>query len=90
MMEESGGKPVGVQWNTSGLTSSYCNVASAVATQTGVVLNLGLNQRADLPGGGLKVELLHRVVLDPLAAKHLQQLLSRVIAEHDARHGTPR
>lgn len=89
-MEEQGTERVGVRWNTSGLTSSYCNVASAIATQTDVVLNLGVSQRADRVGAGLKVELLHRVVLNPRTAKHLYQMLGRLLGEYDGHRGALR
>ena len=78
----------GLQWNTSGLTSaSYCNVASAVATSQAVVLNLGQVQGAGGTQAESRIELLHRVVLNPRTAKRLHELLNRVIAEHDAYGG---
>jgi len=81
----------GLDWKPSDLMSaSYCNLASAVATADAVVLNLGQSQGAGRMGAEASVELLHRVVLSPLAAKNLQQLLNRVIGEHDAQHGGSR
>ncbi|MGH8686523.1 MAG: hypothetical protein ACREVQ_02330 [Burkholderiales bacterium] len=81
----------GLNWKASDRTSaSYCNLASAVAAADAVVLNLGQSQGAGRTGAEASVELLHRVVLSPLAARNLQQLLSRVIGEHDAQGGRPR
>lgn len=82
----------GLQWNTSGLASaSYCNVASTVATPEAVVLNLGQIQSTGGAQAESRIELLHRVVLNPRTAKQLHELLNRVIAEHDAYGGgTPR
>lgn len=79
---------VGMEWNSSGLTNaSYCNVASAVATPETVVLNLGQIQADGGTQAESRIELLHRVVLNPRTAKQLHELLKRVIAEHDAYGG---
>lgn len=80
----------GTRWDTSGLSSSYCNVANAVATHEAVVLNLGLSERRGGPRAEITTELLHRIALSPRTAKNLQQLLSRVIGEFDAQFGANR
>ena len=79
-----------MRWDIAGAKSSYCNIANANATREAVVLNFGLSQSAERRGAELGIELLHRVVLSPLVAKNLHDLLSRLIAEHDAHHGDPR
>jgi len=76
------------RWDLTGMSSAYCNVASATGLRDAVSVNLGVTHR---DGGRtpaeLKVELLHRVVLTPLAAKHLHQMLGRLLGEHDAQRG---
>lgn len=76
-----------VRWDTSQLKSSYCNVANATSTREEVVLNFGVNQNWDRPRAELEVQLLHRVILSPFAAKRLQQLLTKLVADYESRHG---
>jgi len=59
-----------VRWDAAGLKSSYCNVANANATREAVMLTFGLSQSAERPRAELRIELLHRVVVSPLVAKH--------------------
>ena len=35
----------------------------------------------------MEVDLVHRLVLSPFAAKRLNQLLSKLITEYESRHG---
>ena len=78
--------------DTSQLKSSYCNVRSATSTREEVVLTFGVNQNWDLQqqrgGGPMEVQLLHRIIMSPVAAKRFHDLLSRLMSEHEARHGT--
>lgn len=76
-----------VRWDTTQLKSSYCNVANATSTREEVVLNFGVNQNWDRPRAELEIQLLHRVILSPYAAKRLQQLLTKLITEYESRHG---
>ena len=73
------------RWDVSGMTSAYCNIATASAMRDGVALNLGVVQGG--PAGELKPELLHRILLAPRTAKELHQILGRLLAEHEARRG---
>lgn len=78
--------------DTSQLKSSYCNVCSATSTREEVVLTFGVNQNWDLQqqrgGGPMDVQLLHRIIMSPVAAKRFHDLLSRLMAEHESRHGS--
>jgi hypothetical protein len=78
-----------VKLDTTQLRSSYCNVCSATSTREEVVLNFGINQNWDLQqsGGPAEVQLLHRIIMSPMAAKRFQDLLSRLLTEHETRHG---
>ncbi len=90
MADETGG---GVQrrlkFDTSNLKSSYCNMCNATSTREEVVLNFGVNQNWDQPaaGGEVEVQLQHRIILSPFAAKRLSEALASLIKEHEARHG---
>jgi hypothetical protein len=76
-----------LRWDTSALKSSYCNVANATSTREEVVLNFGVNENWDRSRAELQVQLLHRIILSPFAAKRLQELLTKLIREYEARHG---
>lgn len=76
-----------LRWDTSGLKSSYCNVANATSTREEVVLNFGVNENWDRSRTELVVQLLHRIILSPFAAKRLQELLSKLIREYETRYG---
>jgi hypothetical protein len=76
-----------VSWNTAHLKSSYANFCNATSTREEVVLNFGVNQNWERTPGDLEIELDHRIVLSPFAAKRLNQLLSRLIGEYENRYG---
>ena len=77
-----------VRWNTSNLKSSYCNVANATSTREEVVLNFGVNQNWDRQlAQDFEIELHHRIILSPFAAKRLSDLLTRLLGEYESRHG---
>ena len=76
-----------VRWNTAQLKSSYCNVANATSTREEVVLNFGVNQNWDRMQQEFEIELQHRIILSPFAAKRLSDLLSKLIKEYETRYG---
>ena len=71
------------QWDVSGMTSAYCNLAKATATRDAVALDFGVADGG--AGSELKAQLLHRVHLSPPAAKRLHDILGRLLGEHAAR-----
>lgn len=73
--------------NVANLKSSYCNVANATSTREEVVLNFGVNQNWDLGQGEMDVQLLHRIILSPFAAKRLADMLAKLMQEYEHRHG---
>lgn len=76
-----------VKLDTSNLKSSYCNVCNATSTREEVVLNFGVNQNWDQQTSDFKIELHHRIILSPFAAKRLQDILNQLMNEYDARYG---
>lgn len=83
------GVPAGshVKFNTANLKSSYANVCNATSTREEVVLNFGLNQNWERTPQAMEVELSHRIVLSPFAAKRLSQLLGKLVSEYESRYG---
>lgn len=79
-----------LKFRTGNLKSSYCNMCNATSTREEVVLNFGLNQNWDQPDvkpGEMEIDLEHRVVISPFAAKRLSQALNQLIADYEARYG---
>jgi len=76
-----------IRLDTSNLKSSYCNVCNATSTREEIVLNFGINTNWDLGQPDLDVQLQHRIILSPFAAKRLQELMTKLISEHEARYG---
>jgi hypothetical protein len=76
-----------VRFDTSNLKSSYCNVCNATSTREEVVINFGINQTWDMQQRDLEVQLQHRIILSPHAAKRLYDLLGKLVQEHEARYG---
>jgi len=95
MAKEKGGAEAGVQqpapsikWNSANLHSSYANYCNANSTREEVVLNFGVNNNWDRTQTSLEVELSHRVVLSPFAAKRLSLMLQQLLKEYESRYGT--
>ena len=76
-----------IKWNTENLKSSYVNFANANSTREEVVMNFGLNNSWDRTQSEVEVELAHRLVMSPFAAKRLAELLSKLVAEYESRYG---
>lgn len=76
-----------VKIDSSRAKSSYCNVCNASSTKEEVVLNFGLNQSWDRPDEVLEIELHHRVIMSPHAARKMHTLLGSLLEEHEAKHG---
>ena len=76
-----------VKWNVSQLKSSYVNFANANSTREEVVMNFGINNSWDRTQSEVEVELAHRLVMSPYAAKRLAELLAKLMAEYESRYG---
>ena len=76
-----------VKWNVANLKSSYVNFANANSTREEVVMNFGLNNSWDRSQPEMEIELAHRIVLSPFAAKRLAELLNKLMTEYESRYG---
>jgi hypothetical protein len=82
-----GARPT-VKWDTTNLHSSYANFCNANSTREEVVLNLGINKSWERgTQETLDIELNHRIVLSPFAAKRLTELLQNLMKEYESRYG---
>lgn len=78
---------IAVKWNTDQLKSSYCNVCNANSTREEVVLNFGLNTAWDRVQTEMEIDLAHRIILSPHAAKRLNDVLTTLLNEYQERYG---
>jgi hypothetical protein len=77
-----------VKWDTTNLRSSYANFCNANSTREEVVLNFGVNKTWERgPQDTFDIELNHRIVLSPFAAKRLTELLQNLMKEYESRYG---
>jgi len=76
-----------VRWKTDNVKSSYANFCNASSTREEVVLNFGVSQDWERQPQEMEIELSHRVVLSPFAAKRLSQLLTKLVGEYETRYG---
>jgi uncharacterized protein DUF3467 len=84
---EGGVNQQGIKLDTSSLKSSYCNVVSGNSTREEVVLSFGVNQDWDMGPQPREIQLHHRIILSPGAAKRLLDLMTKLVHDHEARHG---
>ena len=77
-----------VKWDTTNLKSSYANFCNANSTREEMVLNFGINKTWERgPAEALDIELNHRIVLSPFAAKRLTELMQQLMKEYETRYG---
>ncbi|MCG6876721.1 MAG: DUF3467 domain-containing protein [Betaproteobacteria bacterium] len=76
-----------VRWKTDNVKSSYANFCNASSTREEVVLNFGVSHDWERQPQDMEIELSHRIVLSPFAAKRLSQLLNKLVGEYESRYG---
>ena len=76
-----------IRWDDSNIKSSYSNVCNVSSTREEVVLVFGTNQAWERGQPEVRVELSHRIILSPFAAKRLSLLLTNVLREYETRFG---
>jgi hypothetical protein len=76
-----------IHWNTQSLKSSYANFCNATSSREEMVLNFGVSNNWDRTPQEMEVELAHRIVLSPFAAKRLLGILTKLVGEYESRYG---
>jgi hypothetical protein len=76
-----------IKVDTTSLKSSYCNVVSGNSTREEVVLTFGVNQDWDMGPRPQEIQLHHRIILSPGAAKRLLDLVTKLVRDHETRYG---
>jgi len=89
--ELEAGRPAAptVNWDDSGMSTSYANVVNAASTREEVTLFFGTNQTWNPVGKTeFEVKLTDRIVVSPFAAKRLWTLMGAVLQEYERRFGS--
>jgi len=77
-----------VQWDDSGMVSTYANVVNATSSREEVTLFFGTNRTWNVSKAeSVAINLSNRIILNPHAAKRLHMLLTAVLAEYERRFG---
>lgn len=77
-----------INWNDTNMVTGFANVVNIQGTREQVELFFGTHRSWNLASeGDVKVDLTNRMILTPYAAKRLNTILSKVLAEYEARHG---
>jgi hypothetical protein len=76
-----------VVWDDSKMSTSYANVCNVLGTREEIMLLFGANQAWHGGQKEVTVILSDRIVLNPYAAKRLNQLLEQGLKEYEARYG---
>jgi hypothetical protein len=76
-----------ISWDTSALTTAYCNLGNAREKDGQIEISLGVS-RVREESAELEIQLLHRIVLEPAAAARLQELLIKLVADYDRTSAT--
>ena len=77
-----------MKWDSTNLKSSYANFCNANSTREEMVLNFGINKAWERgPVEALDIELNHRIVLSPFAARRLTELMQQLMKEYETRYG---
>lgn len=76
-----------IVWDDSAISTQFANVCNVMGTREEIMLLFGVNQAWSADQKEVKVKLTNRIVLNPFAAKRLQQLLETGLREYENRYG---
>lgn len=77
-----------IRWDDSGMQTAYANVVNVTSTREEMMLLFGTNQTSAVGAGNeIVVQLTHRMILNPFAAKRLSLILAGVLREYESRFG---
>jgi len=85
--ERTGDDEVKVHWDDSNMQAAYANVCNTSCTREEVTLLFGTNQAWRPAQRDLTVQLSHRIVLSPFAAKRLLLLLDATLKRYEQSFG---
>jgi Protein of unknown function (DUF3467) len=77
----------GIKMNTDSEKSSYANFVKLDSTQEEVVISFGLDKTWDGSKGQREIDIGHRIVLSPFAAKRLAQMMGEFVQSYEKKYG---
>lgn len=85
--ENTGADEISVHWDDSKMQAAYANVCNVSCTREEVTVLFGTNQAWRPAQRDLTVQLSHRIVLSPFAAKRLLLLLDATLKRYEQSFG---
>jgi Protein of unknown function (DUF3467) len=85
--EQPNAEAVKVHWDDSKMQAAYANVCNTSCTREEFTVLFGTNQTWHAGQRDLTVQLSHRIVLSPFAAKRLLLLLETTIKKYESSFG---
>ncbi len=83
-----GTTPAQIRWIEAAMQTAFANVVNVQSTREQVDLFFGTNRTWNPETGSeVRVELSHRIILTPFAAKRLATVLGNVLTEYESRFG---
>jgi Protein of unknown function (DUF3467) len=76
-----------IKVNTESEKSSYANFVKLDSTQEEVVISFGLDKTWDGSKGQREIDIGHRIVLSPFAAKRLAQMMQEFVQSYEKKYG---
>lgn len=76
-----------VIWNDRNMVSTYTNVSNVATTSDEIMLLFGTSQAWNSTQKEVVVDLSHRMIMTPTAAKRFQIILTRTLEEYDKKFG---
>ncbi len=86
--QPGGTSPAQIRWIEAAMQTAFANVVNVQSTREQVDLFFGTNRTWNPETGGeVAIELSHRIILTPFAAKRLATVLGNVLIEYESRFG---
>lgn len=77
-----------VHWYDDKMETSFANVINVQATREQIEIFFGITRTWNVEADAtMRIDLHHRQILTPLAAKRLSRVLADVLATYEERHG---
>lgn len=77
-----------VHWHDEKMETSFANVINVQATREQIEIFFGITRTWNAEADSImRIDLHHRQILTPLAAKRLNRVLTDVLATYEGRHG---
>ena len=76
-----------IEWDESALQTSFANFCNVMGTREEMALIFGTTVSWNQAQANLKVQVHHRILMNPYAAKRLMLLLQQGVQQYESRYG---